>query len=135
MQRRFPNAVDVLNAAVFNTPTWFDPARFTWFDSRVHTHLGVLATVVANESRYGPSRACLSSSSFVCHMYDVPAVSRLAMVRAKLEESRPALGAALVQRGERYRYVSTTGSSPLSGDAGPSRETSCPTLAVAGAPP
>jgi len=129
MQRRFPDAVDVLNAAVFNTPTWFDPARFAWFDSRVHTHLGVLATVVANESRFGRSWACLSSSSFVCHLYDVPAASRLAMVRAKLEESRPALGAALVQRGE--RYVSTTGSSPQSGDAGPSRETSCPTLGVA----
>ena len=103
MQRRWPEHVDVLNAATFNAPLWYDPKHFGWFDSARHTHASVLAQVVANQSRDGVrSLACLASRLFVCHAYDAPPATREYLLGRKLNASVARLTELLSKRGERY---------------------------------
>ena len=104
MQRRWPARVDVLNAAIFNAPVWYDPARYTWFDAARHTHTQVVRDVVQRQASQGRRLAdCLGSKLWICHAYDSPPGFRTVAFRERLDAARHKLTAMLSLRSEAYR--------------------------------
>ena len=106
LQRRWVSHVDVLNAAAFNAPMWYNPAMFRWMDLKKHG-LEAASKFLRQEMRNVSSKPCLHSKLFICHAYGQSAEARAEMLAPKVAELAPLLGALLRRRGQPYQVQPT----------------------------